>query len=60
MPSIDTKAPPYLKPHDWFEFNGMTCCRSCGYVRNATSDTRPCKGPVKVELRPSPEGEANG
>lgn len=46
---------PYLKPHDWFEFNGMTCCRSCGYVRNATSDTRPCKGPVRVGLRsPAP------
>lgn len=39
------------KAHDWFDCNGMTCCRSCGYVKNATSDTRPCKGPIGVELR---------
>lgn len=41
------------RPHDWFEFKGMKCCRSCGNVWNATSDTRSCKGPSKVELRSS-------
>lgn len=45
-------APP--KAHDWFEYKGMTCCRSCGFIKNATSDTRPCKGSVKVEVRPAP------
>jgi hypothetical protein len=41
-----------LKPHAWFDWRGMKACRSCGIVRNATSDTRTCKGPVKVGLRP--------
>jgi hypothetical protein len=48
------------RPHDWFEFNGMTCCRSCGIIRNATSDSRNCKGPVTMGLRaaiPRPAGE---
>lgn len=44
---------PAHRPHDWFEFKGMKCCRSCGNVWNATSDTRSCKGQVKVELRSS-------
>ena len=46
---VDEQKP--IKPHDWFEWHGMTCCRSCGWIKNATSDTRSCKGPVKVALR---------
>ncbi len=42
---------PAHKPHDWFEFKGMKCCRSCGYVWNDTSDSRSCKGPAKVGPR---------
>lgn len=29
----------------------LTCCQKCGIVRNDTSDTRQCKGIVRVELR---------
>lgn len=46
--------PKQIEPHDWFEWRGMTCCRLCGNVRNETSDTRSCKGPVKVALRATP------
>lgn len=40
-----------LSPHEWFDYRGRTCCRLCGNVRNATSDERLCKGPVRVSLR---------
>lgn len=42
---------PSHRSHDWFEFKGMKCCRSCGNVWNDTSDTRSCKGPAKVGPR---------
>jgi hypothetical protein len=47
----DLATPQDSAAHDWFQFNGMKCCRVCGNVWNATSDTRACKGPVKVSTR---------
>lgn len=40
-----------MEAHDWFQRFSLTVCKKCGYVRNATSDQRGCRGPVRVGLR---------
>lgn len=41
--------------HEWakwvFKSGSMVCCNICGKVRRADNLNKPCKGPVKIELR---------
>lgn len=42
---------PRIRPHEWAERFGLTCCLQCGNVKNDTSHLRSCKGVVNVGLR---------
>ena len=37
--------------HEWIHWHGMVICLTCGVVRRADDQNKPCKGPVKVTTR---------
>lgn len=40
-----------MSDHNWWQWNGLTCCKTCGIVQRRDGKNRPCKGPTKVEVR---------
>jgi hypothetical protein len=57
--AILTRLPTIPRSHYWTtdEKHDYEWCRICLLVRqsNGSTDTKPCKGPAKVELRGTPE-----
>jgi hypothetical protein len=51
---IEPQPPPPTGSHEWFDFNGLPCCKRCGVVKRRDGKNPPCKGVLpKVGLRTS-------
>ena len=37
--------------HVWFVESSWSMCAICGVVKRKNAENKPCKGPVRVELR---------
>jgi hypothetical protein len=49
--------------HEWINWGGMVCCKTCGIVRRSDDSNSTCKGPVKIAPREAltpQEGERDG